>query len=413
MKNSYEIAQSQLDRIFDVLQTPKDVRALLREPAREVTVHFPVKMDDGSIRVFTGFRVMHNVARGPAKGGIRFHPDETLDVVRALSTWMTLKTAALDLPLGGGKGGVICDPKKMSSGELERLSRAYIVALADVLGPNIDVPAPDVATDPRIMGWMMDEYAKISRTQDFGIITGKPLGIGGSVGRSDATATGGWITIREAAKKIGHTLSDSRVAIQGFGNAGAHAARIGADHFGAKIVAVSDSRGAIFNPAGLAIAKVTAHKEATGSVLNFSDAKNISADDLLSLDVDVLVPAALENSLHADNAHTVRAKIVAEFANGPTTPEADEVFLAKGIMVIPDFLCNAGGVTVSYFEMVQNATHEYWDSETVAHKLDAKMSDAFSQAHAASKDYKVSLRVGAGTIAVQRVIAAMQARGWV
>ncbi len=411
MNNPFETAQKQIDEMAVASGISEEARKVLRVPGREVTVSLPLRMDDGSLQVFTGFRVQHSLFRGPAKGGIRFHPEETIDTVRALATWMSLKTAMLDLPLGGGKGGIICDPKKMSAGELERLSRLYIDKLYEVLGPELDVPAPDVNTTPQIMAWMMDEYEKIARKTAPAMITGKPLPVGGSAGRDDATAMGGWIAIREVARDKGIELTGARVAIQGFGNAGQNAATLGASMFGAKIVAVSDSKGAVYNPDGLDVAAVLKHKESTRSVMDFPGSKNITNEELLELEVDVLIPAALENALHKDNANRVAAKIVAEFANGPTTLEADAILDSKGIVVIPDFLCNAGGVTVSYFEMVQGLTREYWSREDVEKKLDARLVKAVAEMLAASREHKVNLRVGAGVVAVKRIAEAMKLRG--
>jgi glutamate dehydrogenase (NAD(P)+) len=379
----------------------------------ELHVSIPVKMDNGSTDVFKGFRVQYNNARGPCKGGIRYHPDETIDTVRALASWMTWKCAVMDIPLGGGKGGVICNPKEMSPGELERLCRCYIDLISPVIGPEKDVPAPDVYTTPQMMGWMMDEYSKLQGCYSPGVITGKPVEIGGSLGRGDATAIGGLYTVREAAKHLKIDLSKARVAIQGYGNAGSFAAIKSKEMFGSKIVAVTDSRGGIFNKNGLDPEKVLGYKKKTGSVVNFPGAENISNEEVLELDVEVLFPSALENVITRKNADKIKVKIIAELANGPTTPYADEVLYKNGVFGIPDFLCNAGGVTVSYFEWVQNTTGDYWDEETVYSRLDKKMTKAFRDVLEMSLKGKTDMRTAAYMVAVQRVANAMKLRGWV
>ena len=411
--NPFETAQRQVDKCADFLKLDPGTRAILRVPKREVHVAFPVRMDDGSVRVFQGFRILYNDARGPAKGGIRFHPDETIDTVRALSAWMTWKCALLDLPLGGGKGGVICDPKALSIGELERVSRAYIQSTYQLLGPEIDVPAPDVYTTPQIMAWMMDEYSKIMGKCQFGVITGKPLCVGGSRGRGDATARGGMYTVREAAKALGIDLAKATVAVQGYGNAGTYAARLSKELFGCKVVAISDSKGGVFNKAGLDPAAVFKCKEETCSVVNLPGAKQITNEELLTLNVDILIPAALEDSITEKNAAKVKAKIVAELANGPTTPEADEILYKNGVHVIPDFLCNAGGVTVSYFEMVQNSQMYCWDEKEVYERLEGRMVAAYHSVLSTSKKHKINMRQAAYIRAVERVVEAMKMRGWV
>ena len=409
----FEMAQAQFDEAAALLHLEPDIHAVLREPQRELHVSIPVKMDDGQTRVFKGFRVQHSNARGPFKGGIRFHPDETVDVVRALAMWMTWKCAVVDIPLGGGKGGVICNPKEMSSGELERLSRGYIDAIWEFIGPDRDIPAPDVYTNPQIMGWMMDEYSKLSGHRFIpGVITGKPMAIGGSFGRDDATARGGVCTITEAAKHLGIDLSTATVAIQGYGNAGSYAAILMHELLGAKIVAVSDSTGGIYNKQGLNPRQVLQHKTDTGSVTDFPQAENIDNGDLLELGVDVLCPAGLETVITGENAPGIKAKIVAELANGPTTPEADNVLHHNGVFVIPDFLCNAGGVTVSYFEWVQSLYRYYWDEEDINQRLGQIMEKAFQSALAESLQRKVDMRSAAYIIAVDRVVEAMRARGW-
>jgi len=410
--NPFSISQFQFDAAADLLNLDPGLRAVLREPVRELHVTLPVRMDDGSVRTFKAFRVQYNDARGPAKGGIRFHPDETIDTVRALAAWMTWKTAVMDLPLGGGKGGIICSPKTLSERELERLSRAYINAIAWIIGPELDIPAPDVYTTPQIMGWMMDEFSKHRGYTTPGAITGKPMTLWGSLGRDDATARGAMYAIREAAKVVGIDLSKARVAIQGFGNAGAFGMSLVQQMFGAKVVAVSDSQGGVFNPDGLDYREILEFKEHTGSVIGFPGAQAISNQDILEVDAEILIPAALENQITAENAGRIRAKIIAEEANGPTIPEADEVLHRRGVFVIPDFLCNAGGVTVSYFEWVQNLRGMPWELEDVHRRLDRKMTRAFNETLEASRRHRVDMRKGAYCVAVGRVAEAVRARGW-
>jgi len=410
--NPFEIAQKQLDLAAEILELEPAIHALLREPLRELHVSLPVRMDDGKVKVFKGFRVQYNDARGPTKGGIRFHPEETIDTVRALAAWMTWKCAVVDIPLGGAKGGVICNPKTMSKGELERLSRAYIRQVGRILGIEKDVPAPDVYTDPQIMAWMADEFSFLQGYNEFGVITGKPLALGGSQGRNDATARGGIYCVREAGKVLGLNLNGATAAIQGYGNAGTYAHQLGRDLLGLKTVAVSDSKGGILNWDGLNYEAVMEHKKATGSVVGFPGAQFITNEALLELPVTVLFPAALENVITAENAPRLQAKILAELANGPTTPEADDILHKKGVYVIPDFLCNAGGVTVSYFEMVQNAYDYYWDLETVHERLDKKMTAAFHAVHDMAQKYKVHNRLAAYLVAVNRVAEAVRLRGW-
>jgi glutamate dehydrogenase (NAD(P)+) len=411
--NPFAIAQQQLDAAAKIIELDPATHQLLRWPLRELHVTLPVKMDDGSTQIFHGFRVQYNDARGPTKGGIRFHPDETIDTVRALAAWMTWKTAVVDIPLGGGKGGVICNPKAMSPGELERLSRAYIRQVGRIIGEEVDIPAPDVYTTPQIMAWMMDEYSFMRGYNVPGVITGKPLPLGGSAGRGDATARGGMYCVREAAKVIGLDTKGATMAIQGFGNAGQYAATLGQALLGSKIVAVSDSKGGIHNANGLDPDKVIAHKQRTGTVVGFAGAERISNPDLLELGVDILAPSALENQITAENADKIKGKIIAELANGPTTPEADEVLYDKGLYVIPDFLCNAGGVTVSYFEQVQNAYDFYWPVELVHERLDSKMTTAFHAVDQTAKKYRINNRMAAYVVAVQRVAEATRLRGWV
>lgn len=412
-ENPFAIAQRQLGEAVRILKLEPAVHESLRWPLREFHVRIPVRMDDGTVQVFEGFRVQYNNARGPCKGGIRFHPEETFDTVRALAAWMTWKTAVLDLPLGGGKGGVVCNPKQMSQGELERLSRGYIRALGRCLGPDVDVPAPDVYTNPQIMAWMLDEYERSLGRSTPGVITGKPLPLGGSAGRGDATARGGIYCIREAGRALGLNVRGATCAIQGYGNAGQFAHKLGAGILGLKVVAVSDSQGGVYNPNGLDHQQVAAHKANSGSVIDFPGGRPIQNEELLELAVDILIPAALENQIGEWNAGKIKAKILAELANGPTTPEADRILYERGVYVIPDFLCNAGGVTVSYFEQVQNAQNYYWDEDTVHERLDRKMTAAFQAVHETAKEHGVHPRLGAYLVAVSRVVEAMRLRGWV
>jgi glutamate dehydrogenase (NAD(P)+) len=414
--NPFKIAQAQLAEAAEIMDLEPAVHELLRWPLREFHVTLPVRMDDGSVQVFHGFRVQYNDSRGPTKGGLRFHPDETIDTVRALAAWMTWKTAVVDIPLGGGKGGIICNPKEMSMGELERLSRAYIRAIGHYIGEETDVPAPDVYTTPQIMAWMMDEYSVMRGYNVPGVITGKPLPLGGSAGRGDATARGGMYTIREAADLLGIDLSEATVAVQGYGNAGQFAHQLVVEMFGAKVVAVSDSRGGIYDDHGLDFDMVMEWKQQEGTVVTYQcceGTRTLSNEELLELDVDILVPAALENQIGPWNADKIQAKIVAELANGPTTPEADVILHERGVYVIPDFLCNAGGVTVSYFEQVQNAYDFYWEEDDVHDRLDKKMTAAFHAVHKAAQSYGVHNRMGAYIVSVARVAEAMKLRGWV
>lgn len=411
--NPFEVAQQQLDEAAELLELDTAIHHLLRWPLRELHVTLPVRMDDGSTKIFHGFRVQYNDARGPTKGGIRFHPDETIDTVRALAAWMTWKTAVVDIPLGGAKGGVICNPKELSDGELERLSRAYIRQVGRMLGLKKDIPAPDVYTTPQIMAWMADEYAFMKGYNEFGVITGKPLALGGSAGREDATARGGIYCLREAGKILDIQLDGATTAIQGYGNAGSFAHKLGAELVGLKVVAVSDSRGGIYSKDGLNYSDVLAHKQNTGSVIDLPGTEAITNDALLELDVTVSIPAALESVCTVRNAADIPAKIIVELANGPTTPEADKILYKAGTYVIPDFVCNAGGVTVSYFEMVQNAYNYYWTEQLVHERLDEKMTAAFHAVHDVAQVYNVHNRLAAYLVAVNRVAEAVKLRGWV
>lgn len=411
--NPFVIAQQQLDEAAAILSLDPTTHALLREPMRELTVSIPLRMDDGSVRIYRGYRVQYNDARGPCKGGLRWHPDETIDTVKALAAWMTWKTAVVDIPLGGGKGGVTCNPKELSPTEQERLARGYIRAVWRMLGEETDVPAPDMYTNPQIMAWMMDEYSTIKGHMAPGIITGKPLALGGSAGREDATARGGIYTVRETAKTLGLNLKGATAAIQGYGNAGQFAHQLAEDILGMRVVAVSDSKGGVHQPDGIEFEATRRHKRETGSVINMPRTSALTNEELLELDVLVLFPSALENVITADNAGNIKAKIVAELANGPTTPEADKILYENDVYVLPDFLCNAGGVTVSYFEQVQNAYNYYWALAEVHQRLDAKMTAAFYAVHQMAQAKKVHNRLAAYLVAIERVTEAAKLRGWV
>ena len=412
--NPFATAQAQLDEAAEKLGLDDALHQLLRYPMREFRMTLPVKMDNGKTRIFHAYRVQYNAARGPTKGGLRWHPDETIDTVRALAAWMTWKCAVVDIPLGGGKGGVTCNPKEMSDGEKERLARAYIRSVARELGVHRDVPAPDVYTTPQIMAWMMDEYEVIHGESHPGMITGKPIPLGGSQGRGDATARGGVYCVREAAKKINLDASKASYAIQGFGNAGQFAATLHAEILGGgKLLAVSDSRGGVFNDAGIDPNAVVKHKLETGKVEDFPGTKPISNADLLELGVDVLYPAALEAVITGQNAGKIKAKISCELANGPTTPEADKILNASGVLVLPDFLANAGGVTVSYFEQVQNTYNYYWSLDDIQAQLDRRMTKAFDDVYRIHEQAKVHMRLAAYMVAIQRVAEACKLRGWV
>jgi glutamate dehydrogenase (NAD(P)+) len=411
--NPFAIAQHQVDEACERLGIDDATREMLRWPQREIWIRIPVRMDDGSTRIFHGFRVQYNISRGPAKGGIRWHPAETIDTVRALAAWMTWKTAVVDIPLGGGKGGIICNPKELTPTEQERLARAYIRAIARDLGLKKDSPAPDVYTTPQIMAWMMDEFEKIAGESHPGMITGKPIGIGGSLGRGDATARGGIYVTRAAAKALGIDLTGGTMAVQGFGNAGQYGALLGEEILGMKLVAASDSQGGVYNADGLDPKALVDYKLENGHVNGFPGSEPISNENLLELEVDVLFPSALENVITEKNAANIKAKISCELANGPTTPEADQILYKNGVFVLPDFLANAGGVTVSYFEMVQNGAQYYWGLEEVHERLERKMVDAFDAVYQMYQEQKVDMRSAAYLVSVARVAQAMKMRGWV
>jgi glutamate dehydrogenase (NAD(P)+) len=408
--NPFEIAQRQFDTAAEKMGLDDGMREVLRNPKRQLVVSVPTLMDDGTVRVFNGYRVQHNIARGPAKGGIRYHPGVTLDEVKALAAWMTWKCATVNVPYGGGKGGVTCDPKRMSRGELERMTRRYAAEISIIIGPDRDIPAPDVYTDAQTMAWIMDTYSMTQGHSSLGVVTGKPLTLGGSAGRNEATARGALFCIREACAVIKKPLKGATVAIQGAGNAGAIAARLlHAD--GARVVALSDSKGGAYSSKGLDPAQMIDHKEKTGSVAGFKGAERITNEELLEVKCDVLVPAALENQITQKNASRVRARIVAEAANGPTTPSADRVLRDHGVFVIPDILCNAGGVTVSYFEWAQNMQGYFWDEGQVNRELERFMKRAFQEVHQTSQRYKTDMRTAAYMLAVGRVAEATRVRG--
>jgi len=409
-RSPYEMALQQYDAVAERLDIDPGIRELLRHPETALEVAFPVRMDDGSIKVMKGYRVIHSTARGPGKGGIRYHPAVTLDEVKALAMWMTWKCAVVGIPFGGAKGGVVCNPKEMSGGEIERLTRRFTTEISGLIGPYTDIPAPDVYTNAQVMAWIMDTYSTQKGQFVPGVVTGKPIPLGGSLGRNEATARGCVFVIRRAAKHLGMPMDRLRVAIQGYGNAGSVAASLlHAD--GCKIVAASDSKGGVYCEKGLDPDKVLAHKKLTGSVVGAEGTEPISNADLLELDCDVLVPAALENQITAENAPRVRAKVVAEAANGPTTPEADDILFDKGVMVIPDILANAGGVTVSYFEWVQNLMVYYWTEDEVNKKLEDIMNRSFDAVFDMAQKKKVHMRSAAYMLAISRVAEAAKLRG--
>jgi glutamate dehydrogenase (NAD(P)+) len=406
----WAVAQQQFDLAAERLNLDEGMRRVLREPRRELTVHFPVKMDDGSVQVFTGFRVQHNLGRGPAKGGIRYHQDVSIEEVKALAMWMTWKCAVVGIPYGGGKGGVIVDPKKLSKKELESLSRRFFTEIEVLIGPERDIPAPDVNTTPQIMAWFMDTYSMHQGYTVPGVVTGKPISLGGSEGRNEATARGTVFCIIEAARHLGIELDKARVAVQGFGNAGSIAAQLMSAEK-ATIVAVSDSTGGIHNPNGLEIGKVVAWKQEHGTVQGFPGAKDVTNAEVLEVECDILIPAALENQITERNAGNVKARLVAEAANGPTTPEADEIFWNKNIFLIPDILCNAGGVTVSYFEWVQDLNRDHWSEKVVNEKLREIMVRSFQETLTIARREACYMRTAAYLLAVERVADATQLRG--
>jgi len=409
--NPFEVAQRQIDRVGTRLKLDPGLLEILKHPKRELTVNFPVRMDDGSIRVYTGYRVQFNDALGPFKGGIRYHWNVSLDEVRALACWMTWKCSVMGIPYGGAKGGVICNPKEMSKGELERMTRRYASSISIIIGPEKDIPAPDVYTDGQTMAWIMDTISMNVGYAVPGVVTGKPVAIGGSLGRDEATSRGLMYATREAAKHLGVKLKGATVAVQGFGNVGHHYARLMHAEEGSKIVAVSDSSGGVHDPNGFDPVKVLAFKEKTGSVQGYPGTKKITNEDLLELDVVILAPCALENQITSANAGRIKAKIVGEGANGPTTPEADDILYKRGITVLPDILANGGGVTVSYFEWVQNLQEFFWTKEDVDSKLEHHMVNAFNRVWETHEKEKIDMRQAAYMVAIARVVEAYKYRG--
>ncbi len=408
--NPYLMAVQQFEAAADKLNLSEDMREILRQPKRELTVNFPVRLDSGRIKTFTGYRVQHNVNRGPAKGGIRYGPDVTLDEVKALAMWMTWKCAVVGIPYGGAKGGVICDPKHMSPSELERLTRRFATEISIVIGPHSDIPAPDVNTNSQVMAWIMDTYSMHEGYSIPAVVTGKPLSIGGSEGRNDATATGVLFVTRQAAKRIGMPLKGARVSIQGYGNAGSIAARLFHNE-GCKVVALSDTSGGIYNESGLDPSVVLRYKQEQGNVSSYRQAQRLSVQEVLEVPCDILIPAATEGVITAANAERIQALIIAEAANGPTTPEADQILFKKGRFVIPDILANSGGVTVSYFEWVQDLQSFFWGVEEITRELEMIMNRAFVAVTDKADQYSCDMRLAANMLAISRVAEATQMRG--
>lgn len=400
----------QIDYASSLLKIDPALVEIIKQPRRSVIVKLPIQMDDRSFKVFTGYRVQHSVVRGPAKGGIRYHPNVTLDEVQALASWMTWKCAVVNIPFGGGKGGITVDPKKLSKSELERLTRRYVADLIDVIGPDSDVPAPDVNTNEQTMAWIMDTYSMHVRHTESAVVTGKPLNLGGSLGRREATGRGVMLTVREAFKRLGMTLKGATAGVVGFGNVGSVAADL-LHKEGMKIIAVTDVMGGVFNKSGLDIPQLIKFAQETGSVVGFPGTTPVSNEELVALDVDVLIPAALENLITSKNAGAVKAKMVAEGANGPTTPEADEILTKNGVFLIPDILCNAGGVTVSYFEWVQNRVGYSWTEDEVNSRLELVMVASFNDSYAIAQEYKVNMRVAAFMLGIRRVVDVILIRG--
>jgi glutamate dehydrogenase/leucine dehydrogenase len=411
-KTQYDMAVEQFKRAADIMKLDANIQEILRKPRRILSVNFPVKMDDGKILLYSGFRSQHNNALGPYKGGIRYHPNVTIDEVMALSMWMTWKCAVAGIPFGGGKGGVTVNPKALSKGELERLSRTFFSMISEIVGPFRDVPAPDVYTDGQTMAWFMDEYSKREHLNPFAVVTGKPLIIGGSLGRDSATARGVVISVEEAVRHLKMNLKNCTCAIQGWGNCGSWAHKF-MEETGAKVVAVSDSKGGAYKKTGLTFKETNSHKQKTGSVLNLPGSQPVTNEELLEMDVDILIPAALEDVITAKNAKNIKAKLVAEGANGPTAPEADDILFRNKVTVIPDILANSGGVSTSYLEWVQNLQHLYWGAEEVDHRLKAIMVNAFAEVWKTTQKHNVDMRTGAYIYAIGKVTEAMKIRGWV
>jgi len=408
--NPFEISKQQFDRAADYLELEESMRSVLRNAKRQLVVSIPVRMDGGETKVFEGYRVQHNIARGPAKGGIRYHPNVTLDEVKALASWMTWKCATVGIPYGGGKGGVVCDPKSMSKAELERLTRRYAFEIAPIIGPDRDIPAPDVYTDSQTMAWIMDTISMVHGHTELGVVTGKPLALGGSQGRQEATARGALYALREACAVQGINLKDARVAVQGFGNAGSIITKLLAID-GAKVVAICDSKTGLYNANGIYVRDALKLKEETGSLRGLSGAKEVAPDDVLEVDCDILCPCALENSITLRNVAKVKAKIIAELANGPTTPGSDRVLEDQGIMLIPDILANAGGVTVSYYEWVQDQYSFFWSENRINQTLEATIGKAFHEVREKAEYYGTDMRTGAYILAIDRVAEATRVRG--
>ena len=409
-KDAYQVALENFDLAADALELDDSVRAMIKYPERVLTVTVPVRMDTGKILRFEGYRVQHSTTRGPAKGGIRFHPNVTVDEVKALATWMTWKCAVVNIPYGGGKGGVTCNPKAMSMGELERLTRRYASAILPVIGPDKDIPAPDVYTTPQVMAWIMDTYSMNVGYTVPGVVTGKPIGLGGSLGRNEATGRGVYYTVLASCEHLGIPVKGARVVVQGFGNAGSIAAHL-LDSAQAVVIAASDSTAAIYNRHGLDIPKLMMHKERTGSLRGFPAAEEITPKELLAMECEILIPAALENAITEENAGDVHTRILAEAANGPVTPEADRILDQRGVFLIPDILCNAGGVTVSYFEWVQDENHLFWDEQDVNLRLEKVMTRAFRDVLKIKMDRKASMRLAANVLGIGRVADAVKIRG--
>jgi len=408
--NPFEIAKQQFNRAADYLDLEPSMRHVLENAKRQLIVSIPVKMDGGDVQVFEGFRVQHNIARGPAKGGIRYHPNVTLDEVKALASWMTWKCATVGIPYGGGKGGVICDPKSLSINELERLTRRYAFEIAPIIGPDRDIPAPDVYTDEQTMAWIMDTISMIRGHTELGVVTGKPISLGGSQGRAEATARGCLYTLREACRVKGMSLKDARVAVHGFGNAGANIARLVAED-GARVVAACDSKAGVYAESGIDVVDALKHKEVTKSLAGLKGTREMAPEDVVGIDCDILLPSALENAITMKNVGQVKAKIIAELANGPTTPGADRVFEDEGVFLIPDILANAGGVTVSYYEWVQDQNSFFWTEKQINETLEQTMKTAFNSVHETAHRYDTDMRTGAYILAVGRVAEATSVRG--
>jgi glutamate dehydrogenase (NAD(P)+) len=409
-RSAYAIAIRQLEAAAYYLNLDRSLLEILKHPRRELIVNFPVKMDDGSIRVFTGYRVHHNPARGPAKGGIRYHPEVTLDETRALAMWMTWKCAVVNIPYSGAKGGVVCDPKRLSIHELENLTRRYITEISIMVGPESDIPAPDIGTNPQVMAWIMDTYSMHKGYTVPAVVTGKPVAIGGSEGRLEATGRGVTVVAHEAAKMLGFGLEGARVVIQGFGNVGSATAKL-MHQAGAKVVAISDARGGIYNPNGLDIPSLLHCAGRDGCIQAYRDADHITNKELLELPCDILVPAAIHGVITSENAHNIRARIIVEAANGPVTPDADRILQDNGVLVVPDILANAGGVVVSYFEWVQDLQAFFWEEDEVNARLEKVMRRSFEHVRQVAEKNKVDLRMGAYIIGVQRVAEATTIRG--